>query len=139
MLVESSIMHSHCVLSWFRTPKWEAPGGIMGSVRIKSNGFAKDILQFFRTQYACMKASSCIYTVFYHALRLLRGEASRCFTGTVRIKSDGFARDILHFFVIAVCLYESFIMHVHCVLSCYRAPKAGTQPRMQIHIWGAPL
>ena len=69
-----------------------------GTVRTKSDGFAKDILQFFRSQYACIKLSLCIYTVFYHALRLLRGEASRCSTGTVRIKSDGFAKDILQFF-----------------------------------------
>ena len=89
----------------------EASRCFTGTVRIKSDGFAKDILQFFRRQYACMIASSCIYTVFYHALRLLRGEASRCFTGTVRIKSNDFAKDILHFFRIAVCLYESSIMH----------------------------
>ena len=80
---------------------------------------------FSRSQYACMKASSCIYIVFYHGLGLLRGEASRCSTGTVRIKSDGFAKDILHFFVNAVCLYEGFIMHLHCVLSCFRPPKGG--------------
>ena len=78
---------------------------------------------FSGTQYACMNASSCIYTLFFHALGPLREEASRCFTGAVRMKSNGFPKDILHFFRIAVCLYERFLMHLHCALSCFMPPK----------------
>ena len=69
-----------------------------GTVRTKSDAVAKDILHFFRSLYPCMTASSCICTVFYHAVGLLSGEASRCSTGTVRTKSDSIAEDILHVF-----------------------------------------
>ena len=48
--------------------------------------------------------------------------SSRCFTGSVRIKSDGFAQDILHLCCRGL-LIESFIMHSHCVLSCFRPPN----------------
>ena len=67
--------------------------------------------------------------MFYHALGLLRGEVSRCSTSTVRIKSDDFAEDTLHFSGIVVCLYESLIMHFHCVLSCFRPPKGGNSAK----------
>ena len=116
-LYESFIMHLQCVASCFFTSYKKR---LLGVSRVP---FASKVMVLLRTsftfsssQYACLKASSCIYNLFYHALGLLRGEASRCSTGTVRIKSDGFAKDILHFFVIAVCLYESFIMHLHSVL-----------------------
>ena len=54
-----------------------------------------------------MKAPSCIYIVFYHGLGLLRGEASRCSTGTARIKSYGCAKDILHLFRMYACMKAS--------------------------------
>ena len=96
-------------------PRGEAVGVSRGPFAPKVMVLLRTSFTFSSTQYASMKASSRIYTVFYHALGLLRGVASRCFTGTVRTKSDGFAKNILHFFGIAVCLYESFITHLHCV------------------------
>ena len=80
-----------------RLLRGEASRCFTGTVRIKSDGFAKDILQFFRRQYACMKASLCVYIVFYHVLGLPRGEALGGSTGSVRIKRNGFAKDILEF------------------------------------------
>ena len=43
------------------------------------------------------KAPSCIHTVFYHGSGLLRCDALGDFTGSARIKHDGFAKDILLF------------------------------------------
>ena len=50
MLAGSSIMHSHCVLSRVRPPEGDALGGTTGSVRIKSDGFATDILHILRRE-----------------------------------------------------------------------------------------
>ena len=43
-LIESPIMHSQCVLSRFRPLS-----GFTGSVHMKSDGFAKDVIHFFTT------------------------------------------------------------------------------------------
>ena len=110
----------HHVLDLLRA---EASRYFTGTARIKIDGFATDILHSF-------VIAVCLYESFIMHLHCVlpcfrppKGGGSRSSTGTVRIKSDGFARDILQFFVIEVCLYESFIMHLHCVLSCFRPPK----------------
>ena len=122
-LYESSIMHLHCVLSCFTRPKGRLLDVPRDPLASKVVVLLRTSFTFSSSQYACMKASSCIYIVFYHASGLLRGGASRCSTGTVRIKSDGFAKDILRFFRIAVCVHDGFIIHLHCVSSCFTPPK----------------
>ena len=116
-----------CIYTVFYHALGLLSGRLVGVSRV---AFASKVIVFLWTsftfsgsQYACMKGLSYIHTVFYHDLGLLSGKASRWSTGTVRIKSDGFPLDILYVFRTALCLHESFIMHLHCVLWCCRPPK----------------
>ena len=52
---------------------------------------------FWGTDLCSERAPSCIHTVFYQGLSLLRDDALGGFTGSVRIKNDGFAKDIVLF------------------------------------------
>ena len=61
-----------------------------GPFALKVVVLLKTSFTFPSSQYARMKALSCIYIVFNHALSLLRGRALGGFTGSVRIKSSGF-------------------------------------------------
>ena len=77
----------------------------MGSARIKSVCFAKDILDILGTDV-------CLYRELHHAFRLCfdtaqaseGGDAPSGFTGSIRIRVDGFAKDILDILRTAVCL-----------------------------------
>ena len=48
--------------------------GTLGSVCIKSDGCAKDILHFLSSEVFLQKTSLCIHTVFYLALGFLRAD-----------------------------------------------------------------
>ena len=50
------------------------------------------------------RSPSGIQTVFYHCLGLRRGEALGGFTGSIRIRIDSFAKDILDILRTDVCL-----------------------------------
>ena len=88
-------MYLHSVLSCFGLLRGEASRCSTNTVRIKSAGFAKDIIYLLEADVCLEKAPSCIHIVFYHGLGLLRCDAPGGFTGSARIKHDGFAKDTL--------------------------------------------
>ena len=75
MLAESSIMHSHYVLSRLRLFKVESCVCFTGSVRISNDGFAMDIFLFGGLEACLKKAPLCSHIVFYRVLGVVRGEA----------------------------------------------------------------
>lgn len=86
-------MFCHCL----DLRRGNAPGGFTGSIRIRVDRFAMDILDILRTDVCLQRAPSCIHIVFYQGLGLRRSDALGGFTGSILIKSDSFAKDILHF------------------------------------------